>query len=218
LEQLDAIAAKARAALDDLDHARERAFVLSREIIRQSADTIRAIHRGEFEKARAALDQTNETVRAILSAVEPYPALTSAGFVQDAQKEHAEAQITYAIISGHELPDPDAIGVGYAPYLNGAAEAIGELRRHVVDIIRLGRLERSEDLLNAMDDIYYALVTFDYPDAISQGLRRRTDAVRSAIEYTRADLTRALRQSQLQDAMRALEARLGSGADDPQKT
>ncbi|MFQ6097053.1 MAG: haloacid dehalogenase [Armatimonadota bacterium] len=214
MRELERIATKVRAALDRLDGARERAYRVSRDIVRRSADTIRAVHRSEFEAARSALDETNQAVRAMREAVAPHPQLAAAGFVQDAQKEHAEAQITYALIAGHEIPDPDEIGVAYAPYLNGAAEAVGELRRYVVDSIRLGRLDRSEAILNAMDDIYYALVTFDYPDAISLGLRRRTDAVRSIIEHTRADLTRALRQRQLQESMRALEERLGSSGDE----
>ena len=206
------ISGKIRAQLDRLDAAREQALTASRQIIRQSADTIRAIHRGELAQAQQALADTNKLVRETRSRLADLPELAGAGFVQDAQKEHAEAQVTYALISGQELPDPELLGLDYAAFLNGMAETIGELRRHIVDSIRLGKLDRSEELLRAMDDIYYALVTFDYPDALTQGLRRRTDGVRSLIEATRADLTRALRQQQLENAMRGLEHRVGPSA------
>lgn len=215
LSSLEEIADKVRAQLDRLDAAREKALAASRQIVRQSSDTIRAIHRGELKRARQALDATNALVRGIRGSLADLPELASVRFVQDAQKEHAEAQVTYALITGQELPDPEALGLDYAAFLNGMAEAIGELRRHIVDSIRLGKLDRSEELLMAMNDIYYALVTFDYPDALSQGLRRRTDGVRSMIEATRADLTRALRQQQLEDAMQRLERRLGPSPAPP---
>lgn len=209
---LDDIANKVRKRFDDLDLAREKVIAMSRKIVRESADTIRAIHRGEIEAARQRLSATNAKVREMHSHASTHPVIANAGFVTDAEKEHAEANVTLAYILGEALPDPDDLGVSEASYLNGMAEAIGELRRHIVDCIRLGRLEQSERILEAMNDIYYALVTFDYPDAISQGLRRRTDAVRSLIEATRADLTRALRQKHLEAAMQRLEGRLG--ADD----
>ena len=202
-----------RLHFDRLDEAREQTLAICRQIVRESADAIRAIHRGETEEAAAALRKTNEAVRELNARLQEYPQLARAGFVQDAQKEHAEAQITRAVIVGQEMPGPDDIGVGCAPYVNGAAEAIGELRRYIVDSIRLGRLDRGEYALNAMNDIYYALVSLDYPDAVLQGLKRRTDAVRSAIEHTRADLTRALRQERLEGAMQELEKRLGNPHD-----
>ncbi len=211
MASLGEIADRIRRRFDGLDAAREQAIAMSREIVRESADTIRAIHRGEIEAARAAVADTNAKVRQMRAYADEYPVVAKAGFVTDAEKEHAEANITLALIVGEELPDPADLGVGDAPFLNGMAESIGELRRHIVDCIRLGRLDHSERVLEAMNDIYYALVTFDYPDAISQGLRRRTDGVRSLIEATRADLTRALRQQQLERAMQRLETRLAPG-------
>ncbi len=212
---LDSIMEQVRAHFDQIDEVREHTLTICRQVIRESADTIRAVHRGETEQAVAALRKTNEAVRELTERLERYPQLIGAGFVRDAQKEHAEAQITHAIITGQELPAPDEIGVQCAAYVNGAAEAIGELRRYVVDSIRAGRLDRGEGALSAMNDIYYALVSLDYPDALVQGLKRRTDAVRSTIEYTRSDLTRALRQERLETAMQELEKRLGTAGDEP---
>jgi len=211
---LDTIMEQVRAHFDQIDEVREHTLAMCRRIIRESADTIRAIHRGETEKAAKALSDTNTAVRELSKLLEGYPGLVGAGFVRDAQKEHAEAQITRAVIAGEDMPVPSEIGVDPAPYVNGAAEAIGELRRYVVDRIRAGQLDRGEEALTAMNDIYYALVSLDYPDAMIHGLKRRTDAVRSTIEYTRSDLTRALRQDRLETAMKELEQRLGAEGDE----
>ena len=98
----------------------------------------------------------------------------------------------------------------YPAYLNGLGEAVGELRRHVLDIIRRGQIERGEEILSAMDDIYAVLVTMDFPDAITGGLRRTTDVVRGVLERTRGDLTMAILQDKLQEALRAFEERVNA--------
>ncbi len=89
-----------------------------------------------------------------------------------------------------------------APYLNGMAEAASELRRHTLDCLRADRLARAEDLLSLMDEVYGLLVTVDYPDAVTGGLRRSTDALRTVIvERTRGDLTHALVAQRLRAAI-----------------
>jgi translin len=133
--------------------------------------------------------------------MEPFPGVYYAGFLQDAEKEYAEARATYALINDKELPQPEELNIGDAPYLNGLAEAIGELRRHILDIMRVGKLERGEQLLGAMDDIYYVLYSMDYPDALTGGLRRTTDVARSIMERTRGDMSLTLIQRGLTDAI-----------------
>ncbi|MBI3910977.1 MAG: haloacid dehalogenase, partial [Armatimonadetes bacterium] len=143
------------------------------------------------------------------------PDLYGAGYVHDCQKEFAEATIVLALIPGAEMPTPDEVGVEYPAYLNGMGEAVGELRRHVLDEMRRGHLAHAEALLNQMDEIYYLLVTMDYPDAMTGGLRRTTDAVRGIIEKTRGELTTALRQDELRDTIREALTHLGHGGSRP---
>jgi translin len=135
-----------------------------------------------------------------------------AGFVQDAQKEYAEARLTYALVRGLPLAGPEELEVTWPAYLNGLGEAVGELRRYTLDKLRRGDLERGEGLIQAMDDIYDLLVTIDYPDSMTGGLRRTTDLVRGVLEKTRGDLTLAARQEQLERSMKAFEGRL-SGSE-----
>jgi translin len=208
LENLETIAEKIRTNFEAKNKVRDEALRLSRELIRHCANAIRAIHRAEFENATGLMATAKALASEMVDGVADYADLYYAGYTQDALKELAEANITYALITDRPLPDPDELGVEYAAYLNGLGEAAGELRRHVLDLIRHGELERGEEILSMMDDIYGVLVTIDFPNAITGGLRRTTDMVRGVLERTRGDLTMSLRQEKLQQALRDFEERV----------
>ena len=210
MENLEVIAERIREALEAKNAARDGALRRSRELIRYCANSIRATHRADFEKASQLLATAHRAASELVECVAGYPDLYYAGYTQDALKELAEASITYALITDEPLPDPDDLSVEYAAYLNGLGEAVGEMRRHVLDIIRRGQTERAEEILVAMDDIYAVLVTIDFPDAITRRLRRTTDMVRAVLERTRGDLTMAMRQDKLQEALRAFEERVSA--------
>jgi len=210
LENLEVIAERIREAFEAKNAARDEALRRSRELIRYCANSIRATHRAEFEKASQLLATAHQAASELVECVADYPDLYYAGYTQDAMKELAEASITYALITDEPLPDPDDLSVEYAAYLNGLGEAVGEMRRHVLDIIRRGQIQRAEEILVAMDDIYAVLVTIDFPDAITRRLRRTTDMVRAVLERTRGDLTMAMRQDKLQEALRAFEERVSA--------
>lgn len=198
---LDRLAAEIHRRFDDTTSAREQALPAARRSIRASANSIRAVHRLEFDRARELIEESRAALQDGLEAVRGHPAVRAAGYLQDAQKEYAEANITFAVVTGGELPTPEALGIEDAPYLNGMAEAIGEARRRVLDILRTGAVDEGERLLGAMEDMYGVLVTMDYPDAITLNLRRTTDIARSLIEKTRGDLSIAFVQRDLHDAL-----------------
>ena len=212
MADLDAVIDTIRAHLADKNQARETALRLSREVIRYSANAIRATHRGEFGRADELIEAARRALIEALTALTDHADIRYAGFLQDAEKEFAEASITRGLIGDRaELPDPDELGVGYAAYLNGLGEAVGELRRHLLDGLRRGRAgEREEALLQVMDDIYSSLVTIDFPDAMTGGLRRTTDVVRGILEKTRGDLTLSLRQQALESTLHEFESRMDS--------
>ena len=186
---------------DEKMAAREMALPAARRAIRSCANAIRAIHRHETARAQELMDQAAEAIKEGVDAVRDHPDVAFAGFLQDAMKEYAEARITEAIVEGSEIPGPDDVGVQLAPYLNGMAEAIGEARRFILDLLRTGDVERGEEVLVAMEDLYYLLVSMDYPDAITGHLRRSTDIARSIMEKTRGDLSLSLVQRSLRDAL-----------------
>jgi translin len=202
---LENIGEHARSYFDRKNQARERALSVSREVIRSSANTIRALHRNDMVAADALLEKTAQSAGELAPYAAQHPDLYFTGFVQDALKEYAEAATTRAMLVGEDLPSPEDLGVGFVPYLNGLGEAVGELRRHLLDCLRRGDVERAENILPMMDDICNLLVTIDYPEAMTGGLRRTTDAQRATVERTRGDLTIAVRQRDLELALRQME-------------
>jgi translin len=187
--------------LNDINAARERALSDSRRIVRLSANSIRAVHRDEFDAAAELLTEARQMQDSLANELASFPNIYWSGYVQDAQKEYAEARITLGVISRRGIPSPSDLNVEDAVFLNGLGEAAGELRRYALDAMRRNNHSRSEELLSVMNDIYDLLVSVDYPDAVTGGLRRTTDMVRGVLERTRGDLTLALRQRQLTDAL-----------------
>jgi translin len=208
LYNIDAIG---REAIDHLalkHAARERALPKSRASIRYCANSIRATHRQEFRMAEELMAQASSLLAEMANDLRDHQDIYYAGFVQDAQKEYAEA-VTFAALAQHRsLPLPDELAISYAAYLNGLAEAVGELRRYVLDQLRHGNYDECETFLRYMDDIYALLISVDFPDAITSGLRRTTDAARGILEKTRGDLTSAISQAHLQQSMTKLQQEL----------
>ena len=190
-----------RGELDAKTEARERGLAASRSAIRACGNAIRALHRYEIDSATQLLDDAQAQLDLAREALSSHHDMLYAGFVHDAEKEVAEARITFALVTDAPFPTIDQIGVPPAAFLKGMAESIGEMRRHILDLMRRGELKRCEELLRAMDDIYYVLVSMDYPDGITLGLRRLTDVARSILERTRGDFTISKIQTSLRDSI-----------------
>jgi len=200
-DNLDPIADQIRLSFSAKDAAREKVLPLCREVIRYCSQAIRATHRQEFDQAQELLGSARNFLDEVKQTIASHSELGYTGFVRDAQKEFAEGSITLALVVGKPLPSPAALGIDAAAYLNGLGEAVGELRRYLLDSMRRGDLSRGEELLAAMDDIYNVLVTMDFPDAITGGLRRTTDMVRGVLEKTRSALTLVIRQKDLENKL-----------------
>ena len=203
---LDAIGRDLRASLDAKNAARERALPLCRSAVRWSANAIRAVHRGDETETERNLAEARRCLGDARTALAGHPDVLHAGFFHDAAKEYAEARLTQALVRGLPLPTPAELDLEAPAYLNGFGEAIGELRRHLLDLLRTGQLERSEELLAVMEEIHDLLMSMDYPEAVTAGLRRTSDAMRAIVERTRGDLTTTLIQRQLQAALEARAA------------
>jgi translin len=205
---IEPLVAVCAAQIDASHSAREQAITISRGLIRQCANTIRATHRGEYDTAGTLLQEAAQTAADLRAAVSDQPHLLMAGYTQDALKEYTEAALVYAFLRGGDLPSAESLQVEPAAFLNGLAEAASELRRAILDRLRRGEVAQSEALLAIMDDVYGLLMTVDYPDALTGGLRRSTDALRGVLERTRGDVTTALRQERLLQSLAAFEGKL----------
>jgi translin len=209
LPDIEALSESASRAFASKNAAREAGLGRCRDAIRNSANAIRAVHRGEFDTAQELADRAGLLLSEAKAALQDHQDIRYAGFVHDAEKEYAEARLTLAMISGQgAFPSPSDLDVGLAAYLNGLGEVVGELRRYLLDLLRGGNVQRCEECLAVMDEVYGILVTFDYPDAMTGGLRRTTDNVRGILERTRGDLTLASRQRDLERRLSEFSARL----------
>ena len=204
MDDLEAIGERVRLDFEARNQARDKALGLARVLTRHSALTIRAIHRNEIDLADQHLAEAAQLALTLKVDLKDFPDLYFAGYTQDALKEFAEASLTCALIRNQPLPLPEKLGLEYATYLNGMAETTGELRRRCLDILRQGYSEEAERLLGCMDDIYSLLITMDYPEAVTYGLRRQTDLVRGNVERTRGDLTYSLQAQHLQSSLSRL--------------
>jgi translin len=194
VEQLSASLARAHAA-------REVGLAACRKVIRSSGSSIRAVHRFDRAEAEALASAAETALREAQTALAPFPAVAYAGFLGDAEREYAEARLTAALLVDDPLPTADELGVAPTSWMKGLAEAASELRRHLLDLLRAGELDRGEDLLEVMDDVYDALVVVDFPDAITGGLRRTLDALRAVLERTRGDVTTTVLQTRLRESI-----------------
>ena len=207
---LEPIRQAVTAVFEAKHRAREEALADCRKVIRFSANAIRALHRGDTTDATGLIGEAGTTLAHAAGVLSDHQDVLNAGFVHDAAKEYAEAKVTLAVVAAgrYPLPRPEDIDVELPAYLNGLGEVVGELRRHLLDALRAGQIEHCEECLDVMDEIYGILVTFDYPDAMTGGLRRTTDSVRGILERTRGDLTVAAGQAELAKTLAEFEERL----------
>jgi len=207
-QKLEDIADEIHRSFEVCTAERDRALTQARTLTRHCANAIRAVHRDEGALALQHLDEARQLVQSLRDNLKGLPELFYAGYTQDALKEYAEAALVYALINDHDFPEPQDLLLEPATYLQGLAEAVGELRRRVLDMLLKDKASEAGQLLGEMDDIYAILVTMDYPDAITGGLRRLTDVARGIIERTRGDYTLSLRQERLEESIREMEIRL----------
>ncbi|MEO8322890.1 MAG: hypothetical protein ABI571_01995 [Actinomycetota bacterium] len=208
---LSELSADLRSEFDAKTEARERALASARGAVRSCGNAIRALHRHEIEGATQLLDAAQGEIDSARASLERHEDIRYTGFIHDAEKELAEARITFALITDGAFPTHLSLGLPPAAFAKGMAESIGEIRRHILDLMRHGELERCEHLLGAMDDMYYVLTSMDYPDGITFGLRRLTDVAGALIERTRGDYTTSVIQSSLQKALTDHAGRLEDG-------
>ena len=206
MESLERAGKAIIAHLEVKNAQREVVLALSRRLVQHSARAIRAVHREEWDQALSIMQEAESVTAEMLERASGHPDILSAGYTLDAQKEFAEAKLTYALVRGLDLPSPDELGVDGAAWLNGLGEAAAELRRASLDRIRVGESAQAEVFLDRMQEIHTFLTTIDFPAAITRNLKRTNDMVRGVTERTRGDLTITARQESLEKALRDFES------------
>lgn len=206
------ISDRIRTKLEEKDAARERSLVISREVVRNCRTAMFSIHKGKFEKATSLLEVSNRAIKDLSVLLEEHPDVYHSGFVEHAQQEFVECSIVFELLShgaeADRIPGPEELEVEFSAYLNGLGDVNGELRRHILDLIRKDKPSEAEKFLDVMEEIYSALMMFDFPDAMTKGLRHKTDTTRAILERTRGDVSTAIRQLKLENAMREFERKI----------
>jgi translin len=201
MSTLENLAKSMLTSFDSKDRAREEALSLSREAIRLCSSSIRSVHRDDLDAAERLRGEAALSLEKIRVILKDHQDVRYAGFVDGAEQEYAEACNVYSITTRHKILAPDEVGVELVNYLAGLGDTCGELRRHILDLIRSGRAKEGEYFLEVIEEIYYLLMLFDYPDAITRGLRRKSDLARSMLERTRGDLTNALELGKVAESL-----------------
>ncbi len=179
-------------------------LVQCRKLTQLSSKSIRHVHRHEYQEAEQFLNQAKKLASDIRQVMSGFPEMNPS-YLHDSEKEMVEAAAVLAITQQLPIPTATELGASTMAYLHGCCEAASEVRRFVLDQIRTGNISESERILATMNDIYEELITFDFPDSLTNGLRRSVDALRAVLERTRSDLTLTTVQITLVQELRKKE-------------
>ena len=198
MKNLDAAIETIESELDEKDHVREIALKSSRAIVRLSGSALKDLHRGG--PVGEKLSELKDEVSRLSSLLGDHPDLVRAGYVESAFQEYAEVGMVLSLLEKDDVPLPEDLGIGSVPYLLALGDTIGELRRFALEELRRGNIDQANRFLDRMEDIYHALVRFDYPDAIA-AVKHKQDVARSLLEKTRGDVAVATNARRLHDRL-----------------
>ncbi len=198
MKNLEKIIDKIDGHMGDKEKVRDEALRCSRDIITCCRRAIQRMHQSEMGKASDLIEEASKRIVSLQKLTRSFPDLFHAGFVENASQEFVEASCLFAIIKGDDLPDPDSLHTTYSSYLLGLCDVVGELRRATLDFILEGEPVRANEYLALMDEIYDAIMGFDYPSGLVP-IKKKQDMVRGMIERTRSELAVASCERRIDD-------------------
>ena len=205
MRNLDAIMEEIETELDEKDAVRELALKSSRAITRLAGRALRGLYRSE--NPTEPLNDAKEEASKLRALLAEHMDLFHSGFVENAFQELCEACITISLVNGEDLPRPRELGVTNSSYILGLGDSVGELRRFALEALRSGKIDEAVSYLGMMEEIYSALMRFDYPTALV-AIKRKQDIARSLLERTRGEIAVASRGRQLEKKIEELEKKL----------
>ena len=187
MNNLEDIISKIQVYIDDKDSIRETSLKYARTVIIHCRKAIQLIHQHKMQQAEELIKKASATLAELYDVTKDHADLSKAGYVENAAQEFVEAQCFYNILHHEALPDPDAIQTTYTAYLMGLCDVVGELRRKALDMVLAGEQKDAQQYLVIMEDIYAAILRFDYPSSLIP-IKRKQDIARNLIEKTRGEL------------------------------
>jgi len=185
--------------LSVIDTMREEVLQKTRLIVRKAAETIKAVHREEWDNAEKNIAEMRTALKSVGEQVKQHETLAKRNYVEISEQEFAEAAILYSLLHESQIKTPSDLQIPDLSWLLGLADVAGELRRHCLDAIRNGNMAVAEHMLELMEEIYQNLFSLDYPKGLLGGLREKTDAVRKMLQATRGELAIATHMARLNE-------------------
>jgi translin len=183
------------------DEIREKALPLSRKAVRTCSQSIKASHRGDFEKAHSLIQEAHAIIEKGQEIMAESDFVSKSNIMRQAHQELAEAANVLSLLKDGTYTPPEKYDIELRSYLTGLGDTVGELRRAILDSLREDEVDYAESLLEFMEEILEELNSFDFPNALIPNLRRKCDVARSLIEKTRGDITSAVRQKMIVDEL-----------------
>jgi translin len=208
LPTLKSLLEEVKRELTAKEEMREDAQDKMRKATSLSKQAILLSHQKRLDEANVQLGKAKELIDSLKETAKEYPAIIYGGMFSAALQEYSEACIFVKLIEKSQFVTPKEIDVPPVDYVLGLADVVGELRRLALDALREGDVEKGEQCLRTMDEIYVELEAMDEAYMLVSGLRRKNDVSRRIIEATRGDLTQEVRRKALEDHLKRLEEQL----------
>ena len=182
--------------LDKFDEDREKILKKSRDITRDCSIAIKSIHREDNNTYQEKITKIKDDLKNLKELVNKNPGHFYR-YLKTPEQEYVEAIALLSIIQKKAIPNHIELDIDALHYTLGLADVIGELRRHVLDNIRMSKREYLNEILDKMDELYTYLFSLDYPSGMTKDLRHKTDIARNIIERTRGDITLSIQMNKL---------------------
>ena len=188
--------------LHSTENRREQLIKESRDVIILCSQSIISLHQGHIQESQLKLDKAKDLYLSLKTLAQ----VDLLRYLSMSEQELVESSLLMSIVKNETLPGLDEIGVSSQAYLFGILDCIGEIKRMVYDMVRLGRYEQAESLFRIMQEIYSYIYPFSIYDNIVSGIRKKLDICKILIENTRELITEESRRSILIESLKKLNS------------
>ena len=179
--------------LERTNSSREFLIKNNRSVVINCSQAIISIHKKDLVTAKKKIKKAKEE----LTKLKQKAGGDLNRYVLTPEQELVEAVSLLSIIEGKDIPSYKSLKISGESYILGLLDCIGELKRQVIDTIRVGNLKKAESLFDVMENLYLMLYPFATYDKIVKESRRKLDVNRSLVEDTRTILTEEIRRQEL---------------------
>ena len=179
--------------LEKTNSKREFLIKNNRETVILCSQAIVSIHKNDLNTAKKKIAKAKSE----LTKLKQKTSGDLVRYIITPEQEFVEAVSLLAVIEGKEIPSVKSLNVSDESFILGLLDCIGELKRQVIDKIRVGDSKRATQLFDVMENLYLLLYPFASYDKIVKETRRKLDVNRMLVEETRSVLTEEIRRQEL---------------------